>query len=1426
MTKLKNVRFYSPLSLLAIAACSKSSDVAQQFDLNGHMVSGPLKGATAFIDLNGNNKLDAGEVSVATLADGSYTLSSSTATARVVGITDADTIDTSTGALAGSMTLSAPAGASMVTPLTTLIDQSSDLTVEELKTALGIDVDPLTFNPFGAGVDPASAVAAEKAAKQIASVLTTVSQVTGGNTASFTQAVKSLASALDGETAVDFSSAVVIGAVLDDALTKSNTTMSSANKELLQASIVNVNKILDDTLVEGVNLNSSATKNALATVSQFAETVAELGDLTVDVAAASFGGFDDFEAVKTAALNAAPSDISLDGNIIKAGVAAVATASAVDPDGNPVVFSISEVDDYKYFSIDADTGVLTVDSSVDGYDDKTSFNVVVKATDYTEKGVNSVFDSGVDTKGKSYSESFTLVKQDPDAFLIGKSLTLNDFDAANGEAVVEDNTVLTGSVAGGTFNVASDSVKLNLKNLQAVANGEGGSAPSISLTFEDVPTTTEVKTASLNVTLTDGVDATADTGERVISLDFNLSYSSDGTNVTLEVPAQDVTGFYTTSDGTKVDITIANSAEDVLVLSGGVLGAPTSLDVKVASIVSIAKDYGSVDLLSEGEYNLNIAIKDGISLQASDGSGAVSSVNMGLSIVDEGEIFQLSSNILSVSSEPGEAASQNSMSALGGVLSLDNPIEIEESDVTGMASGKGFPDLSLSLGKVANSDGTAKLKLSLVDGLDASVSAGERGISFDVELMWDSSEGEFKLADGDISGSVTDSAGNLTAVTISNGEADFLSVTSGSNELSGSSLNLKMAPLIKASSDFASIDLLEKGNYTLQVETVSGIKLYDATGEKVSKINAVVAVVDDAPLDVSLSASSIAENSVADAVVADLTSAYDGTNQTTTTIFSLVDGDSDSSNNPFKVVDGKLKVDNAGLLDYETSPSFDVSIKGVDSETGRSVTELFSINLSDGNDLPVLPTGAQAFSIGEGAAAGASTAYTGVEATDADKADTLTYSLVSQKDEDDADVTLFSVEPSTGAIKVGSTALATGSDNGVYTVIIGVTDGNSAVQEVTVTATVTANVAPEVTSSAAGTSVSEKATAGAVVYTITGDDSDGDNSALEFGISETANFEVDKSTGVVTVKEGHSLDFETVPTETFSVTVTDEKGASSAGKTVSVSISDANDVPTFTASTATATAVNETALIGSTVFTAVADDKDASDAIVYSLSGTDSSSFAINSETGAVTLKSALDYETKSTFEFVVAATDNDGEKVSQTVTGDVNDRVENPFTVKASAITEDMSDDGIYGDVGDILITVETSFDSFDTKFSDYDASEKIEFEFATDDFTLEEKLVTQTDSTSGTAKYDSGLKGVQSASPSAPYDIGITKVAMVSGTSNKELVFFVVDSSEVSGSFDLTVSGTYDVIDFGVDGLNATSDDVTTAQLLDPFTFTVDIA
>ena len=162
--------------------------------------------------------------------------------------------------------------------------------------------------------------------------------------------------------------------------------ISAANKATLTASVVNVNKVLEDTLVAGANLSSSAIKNALATVSQFTESVAAIDDFTVNTAI-STGGFDDLEAVKAALANTAPTDISVNANIIKAGQATVATATATDDEGDPITFSIANNgtgEDGSFFTIHKDTGVITVDTTVSGYADKDSFSVVVKATDYTE----------------------------------------------------------------------------------------------------------------------------------------------------------------------------------------------------------------------------------------------------------------------------------------------------------------------------------------------------------------------------------------------------------------------------------------------------------------------------------------------------------------------------------------------------------------------------------------------------------------------------------------------------------------------------------------------------------------------------------------------------------------------------------------------------------------------------------------------------------------------------------------------------------------------------------------------------------------------------------------------------------------------------------------------------------------------------------
>jgi hypothetical protein len=1422
----KSIRYISPLTLLGLAACSSGgNNAAQNFNIGGIAAKGPLQNATAFLDANSNNILDAGETSVTTLADGSYTLSSNSATARVVVISTDETIDTSSGAAVTNLVMSAPAGATMVTPLTTLIDASPDLTVEELQTALGIDVDPLTFNPFGAGVDNDQAVAAEKAAQQIASVITTTTKLTGSDATAFTQSVKALATALDTGARVDLSDAAVIESVIDTAATAQSVTISEANKTAIANSVSNVNKVLEDTLVSGVNLTSNDIKNALATVNQFTDVVAAIDTSALEAGNADVGGFDDIEKVKAAVANAAPTDISLSGLLITADSDSIGTAIAIDADSTDIVYSLAG-DDKAFFTIHADTGAISVDKTVNGYADKSEFSIVIKATDYTDANNNEKFDAG-DTKGKSYVEGFTIVKQNPDALVISEALTLNDYDVANNSQAAADDTSLTGTVSDGTFYVASDAVKLNLKNLEALANGTGGSAPSFTLTLADLPDTEgETKTATFNVTLIDGSDSSADAGERVISLDFEMEYSSDGTDLSLGLPAQTVTGYFVRSDGTRVEIEASNASADALVLSGGALNSPSTLDLKVSSLIDLAKEYASVDLLKAGEFNLSLTASKGIELQSSGGE-AISKVEMGINIVDEGEIFQASANSVTLAMGGDSPDEIYTVEASGGVLAVTDAIELEESQVKAMASGaEAFPDISIALSKLANSDSTAKVRLSLIDGSDATVSTGERSISFDVDLNWDASESTFTLGSGTINGTVVRSSGDEVEVTLTNADADVLSVSSGSNSVSGASLSVKLDQLVKASSDFASIDLLSNGNYTLQVETLSGIQLFDATGEEINKVEATIAVVKDAPLDIALGGATVSEDAATDAVIGSL-SALSSEGAASNVTYELIDDDSDATNNAFKISNGNLVVDNANILNYEENTSIELKIEA--SSGDRSGIETFAVSVTDANDAPVAPSDLT-FSVGAGAAQDAEVGYN-FTATDED-GDTLAYEIQSQKDSQGADVTLFGINSATGILTAAS-AIAN-SDAGDYTLVIGFTDNEGGQGTATVTATVVDNIPPVVSNSddALTATLSEDASVGAAVFSITGTDDDGEDSAITFDISGNDKFEVNETTGAVTLKS--SLDYEGLSTETFNIFAIDEEGTSSAAKEVTVTVTDANDAPVIT-SGATGADLNETALKGAAVYTTVATDQDAGDTLTYSLSGTDAASFAISSA-GAVTLNGSLDYETKATYEFNVVSTDADGLADTVAVTGNVIDRPEHPFSVETTVLSQAAGSDleiapgfsikyldGASGDAGDIKVTISTSITDLDTSYSEYEAIEIVEMSFDVDGVSdVSTIMVEQSLKGLNTAtNYNSLTQTV--AAPTSNNDVGVTGANMVTGTDDVDLFYFMLDSSKIAEtsqtSFDITLSGYYQLND--TDGSLGSSDVV-----MDPFVITVDIA
>ncbi|MBR0830454.1 VCBS domain-containing protein [Bradyrhizobium manausense] len=161
--------------------------------ITGQEIDGYIAGATVFADANYNGQFDAGEAHTTTNADGSFALVGGSGTLVSIGGTDVST------GLAVTGVLKAPAGSTVITPLTTLIAAMVDSTAHDptplsaaaaenaIKTAFGLDptIDLKTFDPVAAVVngtdanDIAAATAVLSAAIQVQSTVAQVSAVVG-----------------------------------------------------------------------------------------------------------------------------------------------------------------------------------------------------------------------------------------------------------------------------------------------------------------------------------------------------------------------------------------------------------------------------------------------------------------------------------------------------------------------------------------------------------------------------------------------------------------------------------------------------------------------------------------------------------------------------------------------------------------------------------------------------------------------------------------------------------------------------------------------------------------------------------------------------------------------------------------------------------------------------------------------------------------------------------------------------------------------------------------------------------------------------------------------------------------------------------------------------------------------------------------------
>ncbi len=201
--------------------------------------------------------------------------------------------------------------------------------------------------------------------------------------------------------------------------------------------------------------------------------------------------------------------------------------------------------------------------------------------------------------------------------------------------------------------------------------------------------------------------------------------------------------------------------------------------------------------------------------------------------------------------------------------------------------------------------------------------------------------------------------------------------------------------------------------------------------------------------------------------------------------------------------------------------------------------------------------------------------------------------------------------------------------------------------------------------SAAGTNVGAAVTAKSTNTTYT----------YTHALSETdaSKFEIGSTTGQITVKSGTSLDYETKTS--YSVTVTVTAAAKSQGANaqsvdpnapgdyivpVTINVTDVNEIPTFSDDTATRSVYENSAAntnIGSVVTATDPDTNNTNfNTLTYSLTGTDKDDFTIDSATGQIKVKSALDYEDDTSYSVTVNVTD--GKAANGTADTTVDDTI------------------------------------------------------------------------------------------------------------------------------------------------------------------------
>ena len=611
--------YISPLALIAVSACRSPYQATSE--VTGSIVKGPLSNALVFLDLNGNNVLDANEQSVRTDADGKFSFIQQTGVNyKIVAITDDSTIDASSGSVLAGVTLTAPKGAAVVTPTTTLMEEGG-LTAEQVAAVLNLPdgVDPLTFNPFADGVDAAKALEVEKISQQIITAVNSFASAAEGAGASergaFEAALNSVIevvkvkaenlsdeSAASADKVIDFTDATDLNLIRDKVADEAEKVVTAEgttgfDKATLTSlvsdtaiSIKNVNDQIDSV----TDLTSNATKGVFSTLQVLTDQIKAAAVAEKATPGSGSIEFTDAAKVAIATANLAPTKVILTtDSVSQVGttllLGTLNTTDSDQPDGVAFTYSIAETDgtDHSLFSINQSTGALSLKEIPDFKSQKT-YTVIIQSKDDGGKVTGKMYEIVILTDG---DDDVTLTEVSELVLAMDGDDTIN---AGAGDDIVlggsGNDTIDAGAGDDKIYGGAGDDTIIQSgSGTQHYDGGDGTDTYKLDTTsFGDVD-------LDVKVDLSTGFSGLKDNPTHALNDTLTNIENVDFSDVSWDLVLNGDENENVLKGGTGDDIIYGGIGDDILAGGGGsdVVEAGAGNDVVIHMANTVAADGGS-----------------------------------------------------------------------------------------------------------------------------------------------------------------------------------------------------------------------------------------------------------------------------------------------------------------------------------------------------------------------------------------------------------------------------------------------------------------------------------------------------------------------------------------------------------------------------------------------------------------------------------------------------------------------------------------------------------------------------------------------------------------------------------------------------------------------------------------------------------------